>query len=98
MPEHMRESKADRIGEVVARSHKRLDPADAADLERFLLTIFDRVPAEDVLARSAESLYGAAVGLWKFPSVEHRRDLRDRRSCGGRSKSRVFHQFLEVPI
>ena len=66
----MRESKADRIGEVVARSHKRLDPADAADLERFLLTIFDRVPAEDVLARSAESLYGAAVGLWKF--VEHR--------------------------
>ena len=54
----------------MARTHKRLDPADAADLERFLLTVFDRVPAEDVLARSAESLYGAAVGLWKF--VEHR--------------------------
>ena len=66
MPKQARESKADRIGEVAAHARKRLDTASAAEFEGFVRTVYDRVPAEDVLARSAESLYGAALGLWKF--------------------------------
>ena len=66
MREPTKEPKADRLGEVVAHSRKRLDAAEAVDFGRFVSTVYERVPAEDVLARPPESLYGAAMGLWKF--------------------------------
>ena len=66
MPNRTKGSKADRIGDVVAHSRARLEPDQAAEFERFVIAVYDRVPAEDILARPAESLYGAALGLWKF--------------------------------
>ena len=44
-------------------------------------SVYDRVPAEDVMARPAEALYGAALGLWKFAE----------RRPGGAAKVRVYN-------
>ena len=81
MPNLAKESKADRIGEVVAHLRKRLDSKDAAAFERFVSSVYDRVPAEDVMARPAEALYGAALGLWKFAE----------RRPGGAAKVQVYN-------
>ena len=66
MPNQAKESKAERIGEVVAHLRKRLDSEDAAAFEGFVSSVYERVPVEDVMARPAAALYGAALGLWKF--------------------------------
>ena len=60
------EEKADRLEKVSALSQSRLSAEDAAQFLRFLELFYDRVWPEDLLASSAENLYGAALAIWKF--------------------------------
>ncbi len=59
----------------------RLDPRKAAALAQVIRQFYAHVPPDDVLARDAEDLYGAATSLWEF--AQQRRP--------GDAKIRVFN-------
>jgi glutamate dehydrogenase len=51
---------------VAALCRERVGDSRAAALQRFIQQFYAHVPPEDVLARSPEDLYGAALSLWDF--------------------------------
>jgi glutamate dehydrogenase len=63
----------------------RLGGARGEDVARFLRQFYGHVPPEDILARPAEDLYGAALSLWRFAEARP----------PGRAKLRVINPRLE---
>ncbi len=83
-------SKADRragevVQQVLARLGQKLDRSSAAEVEPFAARYFARLPADDLLARGVDNLYGALLSLWKFA---------DRRPPGA-ARLRVYNPKLE---
>ncbi|MBM3518296.1 MAG: NAD-glutamate dehydrogenase, partial [Alphaproteobacteria bacterium] len=60
-----------RVAEAVAVLEARLTAADADPIVRFLKRLYERVPPEDLEALPTQTLYGAAVALWRL--AEQRR-------------------------
>jgi len=56
--------KADLIDKVAARVRERLEAERAGPAERFLRAFYANVPPADILRRSPDNLYGAALALW----------------------------------
>ena len=70
---------------VVARVHAELEGAEAADVERFVRAYYAHVAPDDLIERSADDLYGAALA--------HRSLARVRRA--GETKIHVYTPNLE---
>ena len=57
----------ERIDRVLALVQEKLDRRPGAEATAaFVRQYFERVEPDDVLGRSVENLYGAAVSLWRF--------------------------------
>jgi glutamate dehydrogenase len=63
----------------------RLQGERGADVARFLRQFYEHVPPEDIVARSPDELYGAALSLWRFAETR----------APGRAKLRVINPRLE---
>src|SRR5687768_1457505 len=77
--------KAELLEATVACVHERADPAQAPLLERFVRAYYAHVAADDLVGRSADDLYGAALAHWSLAY--------DRRP--GERKVRVYTPDLE---
>ncbi len=64
---------------------RRLKGERGGDAARFLRQFYDHVPPEDIVGRSSDELYGAALSLWRFAETRP----------GGRAKLRVINPRLE---
>ncbi|WP_445680482.1 NAD-glutamate dehydrogenase [Radicibacter daui] len=58
--------KRDLISAVIERIHTRLGKGKATTAEAFVERFFRNVGADDMAARGAEHLYGAALSLWQL--------------------------------
>ncbi len=70
---------------AAALAGERLKGARGGDLGRFLRQFYGHVPPEDIVGRSAEELYGAALSLWRLAETR----------AAGRAKLRVINPRLE---
>src|SRR4051812_15033327 len=52
------------VESVAGLSEKRVGDGKAAAIGRFVRQFYAHVPPEDVLARSPDDLFGAALSLW----------------------------------
>jgi glutamate dehydrogenase len=80
--EQQKHQAVEAAAELVAQ---RLKGARGGDVARFLRQFYDHVPPEDILTRTADELYGAALSLWRFAETR----------ALGRAKLRVFNPRLE---
>ena len=64
---------------------QRLKGERGADVARFLRRFYGHVPPEDIVGRSSDELYGAALSLWRFAESRP----------SGRAKLRVINPRLE---
>jgi glutamate dehydrogenase len=60
------ERKQELVKGVAALCQERAGDGRAAALQRFAQQFYAHVPPEDVVSRSREDLYGAALSLWEF--------------------------------
>ena len=60
------EAKAGLIERTVEHAHAKLPPEQAARLEAFIRIYYGAVAAEDLLERSVDDLYGAALAHLNF--------------------------------
>ena len=78
MTSHAKEHKDDLIEAIVAHSRERLPRDEGATVERLVRQIYAGVAPEDLVGHSAENLYGAALGLWRFASKRRPRTAKIR--------------------
>jgi glutamate dehydrogenase len=67
--------------ESAAALAARRAPEDAENVARFLRQFYGHVPPEDILGRPVDTLYGAALSLWRFAAAR----------TPGRAKLRVVN-------
>jgi glutamate dehydrogenase len=79
------EQKNDAVEAVAALAARRLGDERASAVARFVRRFYGHVPPEDILARAAEDLYGAALSLWRFAETRF----------PGRAKVRVISPRVE---
>jgi len=79
------EGRAQRMDEVLALVQARTAAAQRGTLARFVARYFGQVDPEDLDARAAEDLYGAALSHWNFA----------RKREPGRARVRVFNPTVE---
>ncbi|PWR22459.1 NAD-glutamate dehydrogenase [Zavarzinia aquatilis] len=77
------QARRDRMDAVMAEAAARLGPGEAADM---VARYFEHLSTEDLLARTPEALFGAALGHWRFAA--------ERRP--GSQRVRVFNPRLDV--
>ena len=65
MEQRREQDLAERLNQVTARLKDKLG-AEAAAVEPFFQAYFRRMAPDDLLSQPVESLYGAALSLWKF--------------------------------
>jgi glutamate dehydrogenase len=73
------------IDSVCARIHERLAPGQAGDCEAFVRQYYHWVPPEDLVGRTSNDLYGAAIAQWNL--AQHRPP--------GTTEVRVYNPDLE---
>jgi glutamate dehydrogenase len=78
MPQRKSPPKDKHLQKVIALAQKH---SAAADLERFILQYYADIAEEDILAKSPEDLYGAALSHWEFGA----------KRLPGETKVRVFN-------
>jgi glutamate dehydrogenase len=61
-----RDERSDRLARVQELIHQRLSNGDGDAVGEFVQSFYANVADEDILAQTAESLFGAALALWKF--------------------------------
>jgi len=86
MPTRTDQYKVEVIDRVVAYIEKRLKKSKAGDATTFARAFYRNVPADDLMGREAEDLYGAALGLWQFGETR----------TPGQAKVRVFNPSYET--
>ncbi len=69
MDTRVRQRKTDRIEQVVAQLSERWDAAERDQVEAFVRAFYRGVPPADVADASAETLYGAAIAVWRFSEL-----------------------------
>ena len=74
------------IDKVVEKIQQRLTGAMAKDAEAFVRLFYKDVPPDDMAGRSVDSLYGAALTLYKFAQ---------KRASVDTAKIRVYNPDLE---
>lgn len=74
------------IDKVVEQVHLRLAGDKAKDAEAFVRLFYDNVPPDDIAGRSVDTLYGAAMTLYKFAQ---------KRPADLSAKIRVYNPDLE---
>jgi glutamate dehydrogenase len=72
------EAKAGLIDKTIQHAHAKLPPEQAGRLEAFLRIYYEAVAADDLLERSVEDLYGAALAHLNFGSRRPRGEPRTR--------------------
>ena len=77
-----RQERLDRVADLV---RQRVDAREVQDVVAFVAAIYARMPREDVLDYTAESLYGAALAMYRF-AAQH--------ACGT-SRVRVYNPRAE---
>ncbi|MBM3491058.1 MAG: NAD-glutamate dehydrogenase [Alphaproteobacteria bacterium] len=85
LPLIVKQGKTERLAEVQAYLHERLEKPEAGRLGEFVNTFYARVPPEDVLASDAATLYGAALSCLRFAA----------RRRPGEARVRVYNPRLE---
>jgi len=75
------ERKRQLVDDVAGLTEQRIGDGHAASVARFVRHFYAHVPPDDVLQRSREDLYGAALSLWQFA----------QRRTPGTAKVRVFN-------
>jgi glutamate dehydrogenase len=85
MDTRVKNAAAERIEQALALVRSRVASDRRTVLERFVREYYRQVAPEDIEAREAGDLYGAALSHWNFA---HRRDP-------GRARVRVVHPALE---
>ena len=76
---------AARMEEVLALVRAKVTPENRGPLEAFVAAYYGQVDPEDLAARDAADLYGAALSHWSFA----------RKREPGRARVRVFNPTLE---
>src|SRR5689334_12253052 len=66
MPVRVEQQKNEAVESAAALAAQRLGRERGDDVARFLRQFYGHVPPDDILARPAEDLYGAALSLWRF--------------------------------
>ena len=74
------------IDKVVEKIHQRMSGEMAKDAEAFVRLFYKDVPPDDMAGRSVDSLYGAALTLYKFAQ---------KRPAADTAKIRVYNPDLE---
>ena len=77
-----RQERLDRVADLV---RQRVDAREVQDVVAFVAAFYARMPREDVLDYTAESLYGAALAMYRF-AAQH--------ACGT-SRVRVYNPRAE---
>ena len=54
------------IEKVVGAVGKRLEGKQATQVADFLRALYERVPPDEVISRSAEAIYGSALAMWRL--------------------------------
>ncbi|MGQ0663063.1 MAG: NAD-glutamate dehydrogenase [Pseudomonadota bacterium] len=76
--------KGEIVEEVAGLARRRLGPDERAAAEGFLRRFYANVALDDLAARPAEDLYGAALALWRFA----------RRRAPGQPLVRVYNPLV----
>ena len=79
------QQKHEAVDAAAGLASRRMKGERGGDLARFLRQFYGHVPPDDILGRSADELYSAALSLWRF--AEGR--------TAGRAKLRVINPRLE---
>jgi glutamate dehydrogenase len=79
------QQKHEAVETAAALAAGRLKGERGEDVARFLRQFYGHVPPEDILGRSSDELYGAALSLWRFAETRP----------PGRAKLRVLNPRLE---
>ena len=85
MPVRVEQQKNEAVESAAALAAERLGRDRGENVARFLRQFYGHVPPEDILARPAEDLYGAALSLWRFAETRP----------PGQAKVRVINPRLE---
>ncbi|MBL0076945.1 MAG: NAD-glutamate dehydrogenase [Rhodocyclaceae bacterium] len=86
MTTKLEEQKQQVLDEVVKLLAVRVSTAEQGELQKFVLHYFSQVDAEDIITKSAEDLYGAALAHYSFA----------RSFSRGTAKLRVYNPKLEA--
>ncbi|HZB93355.1 MAG TPA: NAD-glutamate dehydrogenase [Stellaceae bacterium] len=81
----MEQQKQEAVEAAAELAAQRLKGERGDDVGEFLRQFYGHVPPEDILNRSADELYGAALSLWRFAETR----------MPGRTKLRVINPRLE---
>jgi glutamate dehydrogenase len=87
MPASADAQKSERLAAVLALVRAKVPEAERTMAETFVTLLYEQVDPEDLVQRSAEDLYGAALSLWRFA---HRRSP----EAGRAPRVRVFNPSL----
>ena len=79
------QQKHEAVENAAGLAASRLKGERGQDVARFLRQFYDHVPPEDIVGRSSDELYGAALSLWRFAEIRQ----------PGRAKLRVLNPRLE---
>ncbi|HXY99580.1 MAG TPA: NAD-glutamate dehydrogenase [Stellaceae bacterium] len=85
MVTRVEQQKHEAVETAAALAAHRLKGERGDDVARFLRQFYGHVPPEDILGRSSDELYGAALSLWRFAETR----------SPGRAKLRVLNPRLE---
>ncbi len=80
------QEKAERLEQVIGQVRGRMAAKDAGDIQTFVARFYERLAPEDVLEFPVDSLYGAALAIWKF--AEQRKS--------GEARVRVYNPRVEA--
>ncbi|MEP7283505.1 MAG: NAD-glutamate dehydrogenase, partial [Rubrivivax sp.] len=66
MPDTAQTQKLEHLDAVVALVRHKVAPAERDAVSQFVPLLYEQVEPEDLLQRTPEDLYGAALSLWRF--------------------------------